>query len=53
MTHGSTITKTTTAKPFCVTGISAPDSKLARDVGRQAFVPYTADYYFLHTDTDR
>jgi Protein of unknown function (DUF3455) len=49
-TGGKILTKTTFIQRLNTNGGSAPDRgcSVAGDVGHQALVPYTADYYFYH-----
>jgi hypothetical protein len=55
-TGGDTLTATTFIHRLNTHGGSAPskDCAVSADVGRKAFVPYTADYFFYtdHRDTD-
>ena len=47
-TGGDTLTKTTFVQRLNTTGGLAPETGCSSltDVGNQAFVPYTADYFF-------
>jgi uncharacterized protein DUF3455 len=56
-TGGDTLTATTFIQRLNTHGGNAPSNGCAAsgDVGKKAFVPYTADYFFYtdHSDTDR
>jgi hypothetical protein len=51
-TGGSTLTKTTFIQRLNTRGGSAPDTgcSVAADIGKQALVPYSADYIFFRAD---
>jgi Protein of unknown function (DUF3455) len=51
-TGGDTLTATTFTQRLNTSGGVAPSTGCAspRDVGNQAFVPYTADYFFYKDD---
>ena len=49
---GKSLTRTTFIQRLNTSGGSAPSAgcSVAADVGKQALVPYSADYYFFHED---
>jgi hypothetical protein len=51
-TGGKSLTQTTFIQRLNTSGGSAPSTgcSVAADVGKQALVPYSADYYFFHQD---
>jgi hypothetical protein len=55
-THGDRLTATTFIQRLNTLGGSAPSSGCAQlaDVGKKAFVPYSADYFFyFNPDADK